>query len=343
MPGNALKNPETEQIRALIFSRNRALQLDATLRSLSLHSVDANLVEITVLYRADDRLSDQQYLSLQKEYPNVKFVPEIEFRSDLLKWLHDFVGSGSTIYRFLSQLTASLYRPNSRLWRKLVSGSIGRLMRPLAPKIAADRYMLFLVDDNMFVSDFLFPDVIQAMKVTPSALGFSLRLGANTKYCYMLDRPQKVPEFSPVFNDVVSYNWVEAELDFSYPLEISSSIYRVKDFFNLIVSLPFGNPNQLEQQLASRAHHFRQRQPQLLCFNHSVTFCSPVNMVQDIYAGNRSSSRLGQSPAELAKKFDQGERIDIEVFANFAPSSCHQEVAFQFRNASQVQRSANEF
>ncbi|MBA4321093.1 MAG: hypothetical protein C0412_22105, partial [Flavobacterium sp.] len=74
-------------ISTIIFSFDRAMQLDAVLRSFYSHCTDHELVNMTVLYKVSDELHSSQYQKLQKEYPKVNFVLQSDFRSDVLKWV----------------------------------------------------------------------------------------------------------------------------------------------------------------------------------------------------------------------------------------------------------------
>ena len=132
---------------------------------------------------------------------------------------------------------------------------------------------VLLVDDNVFVRDFSLADVIADLRAQPDAIGFSLRLGRNTTYCYPLDKPQPIPEFETLGSGALKFNWTTAELDFNYPLEVSSSVYCVSDVLSVLKGLDFGNPNALEAQLAVCARGFQCNRSALLCFRQSVTFC----------------------------------------------------------------------
>jgi len=57
-------------------------------------------------------------------------------------------------------------------------------------------------------------------------LGFSLRLGQNLDYCYSLSKEQSVPTHA-VDGEIMLWNWTSAESDWNYPLEVSSSIYKM--------------------------------------------------------------------------------------------------------------------
>jgi len=268
-------------VAAVIFSKDRAMQLDAALRSLWRCCTDATSMTIKVIYFASSALHNDQYEKLKQAYLSAQFIPEKNFKDDLLAALsqHD--------------------------------------------------YVMFLVDDNMFVKDFKLADAVSSLEQCSNALGFSFRLGENTRYCYMLGRQQNLPAFDHLDKIILRYNWTTAELDFGYPLELSSSLYRVKDIMPLLDRIDFKNPNTLELQLEMNKSAYASAKPALLCFDQSVAFCNPVNMVQTMWA-NKSGKNIDYTPEKLSALFAQGYRIDVDRFSGFVPNSCHQEVAFEF-------------
>src|SRR5438445_3512461 len=149
VPGDAAIHMKREEsmILGLCFSKDRAMQLDAALRSLRLHCRDADLLETTVLYAVSNNTYASHYAQLAREHPSVHFVEEKDFKGDLL----------------------SLIKPS--------------------------RFLLFLVDDNIFVREFSLEDAVVQFQATPQALAFSLRLGRNTSYSYAFAKYQKLPEF----------------------------------------------------------------------------------------------------------------------------------------------------
>ena len=192
-----------------------------------------------------------------------------------------------------------------------------------------ESHILFLVDDNLFVRDFSLGDFLAVLKDHPDALGLSLRLGRNTTYCYTMNQSQSLPQFEIVQHGILKFDWTTSELDFAYPLEVSSSVYRSEGLFSLIAIQPFNNPNELEYQLAISANYFKSKNPFLLCPESSYTFCNPLNLVQS-FASNRSSSNTEYSSEHLATLFEQGYRIDVKAYDGFTPVSCHQEVPLEF-------------
>jgi hypothetical protein len=307
---------ELSNLAGLIFSRDRALQLDAALRSFLLHCEDGGRLPLNVLYRTTSPIHARQYAELAEAYrPHafIYFQEQAHFRQDALAWLAD---------RADLRWRASLYRRFARLhWR------LGFLAAPLL-RFNQLRYVLFLVDDTLFVRDFSLAEALAILDRHPKAIGFSLRLGRNTTYCYTRDRDQALPDFTHLNDGVLMFDWQRAELDFAYPLEISSSLNRIADLLPYLNRQPFTNPNQLESRLAENARRLAHR-PYLLCYERSVAFSNPVNQVAERYQ-NRSGTVYPHTSQELAEVFTRGLRVDVAAYTGFVPQGCHQEVELHF-------------
>lgn len=271
----------------LIFSKDRALQLDATIRSLLYNCPDAHGCQMKVLYKVSDEKNRRQYWKLAEEYASynfIKFVEETDFKNNLLEII--------------------------------------------SPK----DYVLFLVDDNIFVRGFSLAAALERLKMNTAALGFSLRLGRNTVYCYSQNKSQLLPEFTYIDENTLKFNWTKAQYDFGYPLEVSSSIYKVEDIFPSILNSECINPNRLEEALDQSKPAFRSSKPELLCFTFSAAYCNPVNKVQKVIEKNRAGSNKDYSPEKLSDIFESGVRINIASYKNFFPNACHQETELVFTN-----------
>jgi len=278
------KSVSSPTVTGLVFSKDRAMQLDATLRSFFACCQDASEIALSVLCAASDKFHRDLYKQLSREYPQVRFFEEQNFRSDVLAAI-----KGST-------------------------------------------EVLFLVDDNLFTQPFSITSARDALRQNADALGVSLRLGANTTYCYPVDRAQRVPVLTKLGSGLVKFSWTSAELDFNYPLEVSSSLFRTAEIGALCTQLDFNNPNTLEARLSEQAATFAQTRPALLCFERSVTFCNPVNKVQQIADANRAGSQSIYSAENLARCFAAGDRVDTSALAGFTPRGCHQEVELVFKS-----------
>jgi len=286
----------------IVFSKDRAMQLDATLRSFFLHCADPGQVVLKVIFAGSSEFFLRQYGELKLEYRGVDFIAQTEFKRDV----YDLLGIPLSI------------------WGRLA-------LRFGAAQHWAHRHVLFLVDDNIFVRDFRLSDAADALALEKTALGFSLQAGTNINYCYPLDISVQFPAYLPVLGDVIKYRWTEFGDGLDYPLEVSSSIYRQEDIAKLIARLDFFNPNTLEAQMADRAGEFRKSHPYLLSYNQSVTFCNPINRVQNTYA-NRAGDRPKDSADALARLFEAGHRIDVKAYNNLVPNACHQIVDITLMN-----------
>ncbi|RCK75739.1 MAG: Glycosyltransferase [Anaerolineae bacterium] len=318
----------------LIFSKDRAMQLEATLRSLYTMVQDIQHSSISVLFKTSSDRYASQYQNLMKQFAQVKFVEETDFQGDVYKIL---VGDQDRKKRSWINLLAKLnHRPLIRgysfseiILRFLLRSGFKGGYLPFED-LWNSQYCLFSVDDCIFIKPFTFNQIIKAIEKTPQAIGFSLRLGSNTNYCYMNNSAQEVPRFLRLNEDILYFEWGNAEYDFGYPLELSSSVYRSSTVIPLIFSLYYTTPNMLESKLASMSRWYGKRFPYLLCFESSVAFSIPLNKVQRDRPLNRFSANPHYSPEALALLFDEGKRIDLCPLMNLTPNSCHQEVGLEF-------------
>jgi len=274
-----------QQVVGLVFSKDRAMQLDATLGSLSLHCQDMQNIDVKVLWTTSDSRHEQQYQKLANIYSEIEFISQVNFQAQFL---------------------ASL---------------------------AGYDYVLFLVDDNIFVRDFSIEKIMNSLSTNTDALGFSLRLGANTRNCYMLRLEQQLPTFSSIDHDYLKFDWTSSQHDFGYPLEVSSSVFRVKDIIAVLHD-SFVNPNTLEAYLDNHKIAFYHLRKFLLCNQYSYTFCNPVNKVQ-ITFNNRAGETFYYSIDNLRDLFSQGYRIAVDEYSGFMPNACHQEVELKFKQMDQ--------
>lgn len=271
----------TNTLISVIFSKDRAMQLDATLKSFFLHCKDSRSVTLKIIYNTSSNIHELQYHQLMAEYLEVDFIKENSFKEDLLSLLEQY------------------------------------------------RHVLFMVDDNIFTRSFHVSDAVTQLDTNPDVLGFSLRLGKNNKYYYMMNCRQRLPEFQKLDSALLKYDWTVAEYDFGFPLEVSSSIYRISDLWSILFRIDFSSPNTLEFMLAKHKELYKSTSNHLICYEQSVVFCNPANIVNSVHI-NRAGNRYEYTSRSLADLFNQGFRVDVKSYADFVPSACHQEVDFVF-------------
>lgn len=264
----------------VIFSKDRAMQLDACLQSFSINCRDMQDIDLKVIWICSTPSNEKQYKELANTYPAIEFIRQLDFESQVLSTL------------------------------------------------AGYEYVLFLVDDCIFVREFSIRNIIESLKSNPNALGFSLRLGTNINYCYPLGCRQQLPDITTIQNDFLKYDWTTAQHDFAYPLEVSSSVFQVEDIIFALKN-HFNNPNTLEMHLNNSKIIFNAHKKYLLCPKYSYGFCIPVNKVQETF-NNRAGETYYYSPDKLGKMFMDGYRIDVEQYKGFIPNACHQEMELMF-------------
>ena len=264
---------------AIIFSKNRAMQLDLCLSSLYLNIEEKDL-PISVIYNTSER-HENSYNTLKEEYKDVNFVRESVFKEDVLNLIRD------------------------------------------------KTYILFLVDDNIFVNNFSFKEITNCLEENNDAIGFSLRLGRNTKLCFPVYKNQAIPDYEAVRHNIIKFKWTTADLDFNYPLEISSSVYDVSgNLKQIFEKLNYINPNYLEFEMACNAGFFRNIHPFLLSYLDSVSFCNPVNKVQT-FNNNRVGDNLKYSTENLLTEFEKCGRINPLQLKGFVSNGAHQLVEME--------------
>lgn len=287
-------------VTTIIFSKDRPLQLHGTLESFRLRCQEAASIPVSIVYYASTGEFEEGYTRLRQEFDSslrIDWIKEQDFKRDVLD---------------------ALSAPSQMAWglfRRIFSGK----------RHPRYEHVLFQVDDNVFVKDFSIQQVLSAMDEHPDALGFSLRIGRNTGYCYSNRCTQALPQFSPAGEGILKFSWPGCEGDFGYPLEVSSSVYRTRELLGILTCLPYANPNRLEQGLSVSSRLFVRKQSKLLCFDRSVAFCVPVNKVQNIL-DNRAGSSDEYSSTALNRMFLDGFRIDVNSLSGFTPEAAHQEI-----------------
>jgi glycosyltransferase involved in cell wall biosynthesis len=87
---NSCRPAETPGTVAVVFSKDRPLQLDGTLRSLRAHALDLDQVLVKVLWTASGWRQSALYERLAEKHPDTEFVEERAFKSQLIASVQEF-------------------------------------------------------------------------------------------------------------------------------------------------------------------------------------------------------------------------------------------------------------
>ena len=304
----------------IVFSKDRAFQLEACLRSLLAQCRDATELPIRVVWTAAGEKHERAYAILRESFahvPNMVFVREKKFRADTICVLGGLkAGSAAGFVRFVEGLSAK--------WlKKLLRPLVGPLLKP-APAI------LYAVDDTIFMRPFSYADCARELLARKDALAFSLRLGRGLTRFYMGNCDQKVPEMTPLApgSELAQYRWADAgtEGDFAYPLEVSSSLLKSEVIMTRLLRKEWKTPNTLEMALANMSGRYKQEFPMLLTFLEPRAVCVPLNMVQKDFTDNRHGGQDRYHTDALCEQFLAGVRADLSGLDKIQPTSVHAEI-----------------
>lgn len=246
-------------IAAMIFSRNRAMQLDALWRSI-VKRMPGVFSTSAILWRTDSPAHERAYMTFWKE---------------------------------AAQLNAPCFGVSEKDFNRDFHELLNRLAKQ-------HEYICFFTDDDIVYRT---PSEFPLLK--SGALGYSLRLGANTTWDYMNKRPQ-----------------AKGTGDFAYPFSLDGTAYRSIDVLKWIYGLSFRNPNDLEHQVCQYA---MMANAELDCGFHSSVVNIPHNAVSD-----SATPSMGGSAEILRQLYERGYRIDFEQMDFGEVIAAHQEIPYRF-------------
>jgi hypothetical protein len=272
-------------LTAIVFSLNRAMQLEALLRSISECILKLNTgVEVKVLYGATSDEYLVGYKILQERFTGnrIQFIQKHrgKYKLDqaLLLWPRN-------LYRYLKY---PYLRDNRNLF------NFKELLEYLIAT-AQSEMITFLTDDSLFYRSFVLPqDIFNLITQEPSNRAFSLRHGCNI---------QNPPSGLQIIEQYCSWYMYDRDCDdfWSYAFSIDGHIYSRSFIAELIKRVLYVNPNSFEGFLWDYVR--RQRLfSQAYCFRESVLLSFPINMVQTTV----QNESLGIDSAILNARFLEG-------------------------------------
>jgi hypothetical protein len=194
--------------------------------------------------------------------------------------------------------------------------------------------VFFLVDDIVFTEAF---DLGELSSFDGRLFIPSLRLGANLRKSYTVQREQPLPLFfspvrtaarepvdaSPVStanqDDLLCWAWEEGPLDWGYPLSVDGHLFSTSEIRVLADCAAFSAPNSFENALQVYAPFFTPRLG--VCYRKSRMVNIPWNRVQ-----NEVENLYGNlHQDELLAQWARGFRIDFESLSGVQNESAHQE------------------
>lgn len=274
-------------IQIIVFSFNRALQLDALLASVQQHwSKTAH--RLAILYNTSNDEYQAGYEILEKKYPQYQFIKEI---------------NGKSRYSCKDYLSffnlKKLVRYKHCRWQK---SNFRELLTNIINKTSCEQIM-FLTDDSLFIRDVEIGHEIEDwIEQDPEQNSFSLRLGLG------INNPQKLLPNS--INGIITWKYSDYTKykNWGYPFSVDGHIYSKKLIKPLLDKVIFNNPSTLEAHLYdySMKKHLLENGK---TYTSTCLLSYPLNMVQTV-AENES---LGISTKELNDYFLTGYSLSYPI------------------------------
>jgi hypothetical protein len=198
-------------MNVIIFSKDRAAQLDLLLRSIEKNFAKPYYQNVTVIFRASNQSFVDGYKKLIKKWG----------RKDKATGYVSWINEEQTSFK---EATISAIQ-------------------------STREFTMFLVDDIVFTHEFSMNDPeFLFFRKDEDILGLSLRLDPQKTYCYAIDQVMKVPESHN--EGFFCYAWHGKDGDFGYPMSVDGTVFRTQEILPLVQRLNYWNPNSFEAALS---------------------------------------------------------------------------------------------
>lgn len=274
-------------IHAVIFSKNRACQLDLCLRTLLKHFPSKeDIHKVTVLFKATNEQFLNTYTKCSQKFPEVVFRKESKSDGFYLQLVR--ILSIAEPVPYVAFLT-----DDDIIYRK-------------PPKFAVD-----IINHSMFGS-----------RVFSLRLGRNTHV--QDPYNGIRAIP---PETYISGNGHTDWPWdkIPNHTNFGYPMSLDGHIFHQKEIVDIICDLPdtIENPNHLEIELNNK--RFYLENTWMSSFGKSVLFNTPLNRVQSV-CENNAGRWFPKSPEFLNEQYLNGKRLSVDNLDPEIICGCHQEV-----------------
>ncbi len=280
MDAEAAKSP---RLSCLCFSKDRPLQLEGYIKSLK--ACASEPVALSVLFKAGSPAFEEAYAKLAKENPDVAFMPEQDFKSDLESWLGSapellMFGCDDVVFKEPFDLAMALGAFDGR---KSLAGFSLRLGLSLNYSITTARAM----------------SKPKFLQTSPFLLWDRTKAQIDWNYPFELDCT------------IYRKSFVEAILAALRALEAQDR------------SFAWGHPNKLEAGAAKIMQLSKQTLTLMAAFPSSKASVVTVNRVQDAAQNQFFDQNGALSPEKLLELWNAGAELDIDAYRGRSYRSIH--------------------
>jgi hypothetical protein len=263
------------QLLIIIFSFNRAIQLDCLLRSLIKNLTSVNY-SIAIVYHYSGK-HKKGYEKLEKKYHDFntivfyKRAKEYSFITNTLPLLFH----NRNIYRYLKH---KFLRSNLDNFKILTESLILN---------SGCNFTMFLTDDGYFYDQVKIPeDIFEKIAEDPYQVSYRMYVGRNLKDCPVLNEEDNLLRWN-YYDPAMYSHW-------AYPFAVDATIYQSEALLNIIKPVFYHMPSTLESFVVTHCNTRKLlgKGYSPLRSNYIGLFINRVSPVGDNYSGSISVDML---------------------------------------------------
>jgi len=272
----------------VIFSFNRALQLDYLIKSI-LDKFKIDDYEIVVLYHTtgQHKYGYDKLIEKYKDYKNISFVERKEVWFDI-SYLRTFYSKEN--FRFF--LRRNFLKKNGDNFKALLQ----KILRN-----SRHDWVMFNTDDGVFYDDVFFSeDIISLLSQNKENSSYRLYVGENL---------EGFPEYVEKKDNHYEWNYFTDEkiTHWSYPFAVDGTIYHTQSLLKQLEKVVFHNPISLEIKM--HQHIYKKK---LLYQGYSPLKTKLVGTILNRVSTDTSNPTLNISVDLLNQKFIEGYELDLK-------------------------------
>lgn len=182
--------------------------------------------------------------------------------------------------------------------------------------------VMFLVDDIIFKEPWWLDQELETLLLEDKDLFcLSLRLSQHINYCYPTSSSAKLPEDytfignEDLYGSLAKFSWKHGEGDWGYPMSLDGHVFRASFIIPIVFKLRkyFNNPNSLESILSETCNRgVFDYCSKMLCYHFNSKLMNiPANRVQTICLNKHNENLTAE---ELNKLFLESNQL-IETYS----------------------------
>ena len=275
---------EKSMIQVVIFSFDRAMQLDLLLQSIKKFD-SQGLFSLNVLFVCSSEKYQTAYNRLKSKYPNINWVQEQRYEKKQINFQFE-LGYWHNLYWWLK---SPIFRENKSNFKSCLLKILSNNKYP---------YTMFLTDDSLFYDVINAPANLEKIRQQPKKYSFSFRHGINLHGGIFKEQANNV--CWNVYENNVYTDW-------GYPFSVDGLIYDSRTIYGIIKKILLNNPNTMEGNIACYVTE-KKIFPVISAFKQSCLVGFELNRVQSVSDNNH----LGISNEKLNEYYLEGYMLEID-------------------------------